>query len=591
VGSNVTLSNSTGAATIASAGTGLSFSGVMAGNGAGLSNLSVANITAGTSGSGAIVLGNNAALLGAVLSNVDIGGSCDISVVGPARIGSNLVLSNATGAATIASAGTGLSFSGVMAGNGAGLSNLSVANIAAGTTGTGAVVLNTNPTLSVPNVSDSIRIGTGGGGGHIIGHAFDTSISSEGNLVLATDNNTNNNYSMSMIFGDGSSNGGDTGKFREYMRIRAGNVGIGTDSMQAMLHVAGTGRFNSNLIVLQTASLSNVSACNVAAATATLSNVALGGSCDISVVGPARFGSNISLSNSTGAATIASAGTGLSFSGVMAGNGAGLSNLSVANLTAGTTGSGSVVLNNGPTLTTATVNGDLTAAGGTFRLNNAGDGTRLFISRANESQVNSIIFSRAGTNAGAGEGEIGMTGAGGSMQFRVNGSLGVYTPRMTITSNGCVGIGTTTPQHPLHITFSSNNLSLLCTGDASFLSDARFKHDIVRIPDALNKVSSIGGYTYSRDCESRRMAGVLAQEVREVLPEVVHESAEGILSVSYPNLVALLIEAVKEARAMHEALRESHEALRGSHEALRESHEALRGRHDVDGGIPGTSTV
>jgi hypothetical protein len=50
------------------------------------------------------------------------------------------------------------------------------------------------------------------------------------------------------------------------------------------------------------------------------------------------------------------------------------------------------------------------------------------------------------------------------------------------------------------------------------------------------------------DDNEKRYAGVIAQEVLAVLPEVVTEDAEGRYSVAYGNLAALLIEAIKELK-------------------------------------------
>lgn len=72
------------------------------------------------------------------------------------------------------------------------------------------------------------------------------------------------------------------------------------------------------------------------------------------------------------------------------------------------------------------------------------------------------------------------------------------------------------------------------------------------IGGGLEKLLRIHGYTYERvdDAEGARQAGVIAQEVEEVLPEVVHTNAEtGIKSVAYGNLVALLIEAIRDLDA------------------------------------------
>jgi len=90
--------------------------------------------------------------------------------------------------------------------------------------------------------------------------------------------------------------------------------------------------------------------------------------------------------------------------------------------------------------------------------------------------------------------------------------------------------------------------NLTCAANITAYSDARLKDDIRPLADSLSKIDRIGGYTYTRkDIQSSvRYAGVLAHEVREVLPEVVHENADGYLSVSYGNMVALLVEGIKE---------------------------------------------
>jgi hypothetical protein len=86
-------------------------------------------------------------------------------------------------------------------------------------------------------------------------------------------------------------------------------------------------------------------------------------------------------------------------------------------------------------------------------------------------------------------------------------------------------------------------------------SDERLKQDIETITDALTKVETMRGVTYLRN--GIREIGVVAQEVERVVPEVVHtEDGEyGYKSVSYGNMVGLLIEAVKELSAEVKALK------------------------------------
>ena len=97
------------------------------------------------------------------------------------------------------------------------------------------------------------------------------------------------------------------------------------------------------------------------------------------------------------------------------------------------------------------------------------------------------------------------------------------------------------------------------SGDVTAFSDKRVKTDISKIEDPLNKVCSINGYTYKRidTDDDKTHTGVLAQEVMEVLPEVVHGSEDTTYSVAYGNMVGLLIEAIKELKLEIDELKKS----------------------------------
>jgi hypothetical protein len=120
-----------------------------------------------------------------------------------------------------------------------------------------------------------------------------------------------------------------------------------------------------------------------------------------------------------------------------------------------------------------------------------------------------------------------------------------------IGSGSNIGIGISTPLYPLHVVGSTSTANIYTNGDIAAFSDARYKTNIKVIDNALEKVRSIGGYTYDRieDKGGRRHAGVLAQEVQKILPEVIYEDKEGTLSVAYDNIIALLIEAIHDLDA------------------------------------------
>lgn len=124
-----------------------------------------------------------------------------------------------------------------------------------------------------------------------------------------------------------------------------------------------------------------------------------------------------------------------------------------------------------------------------------------------------------------------------------------------------------------------------CYGDVTVLSDARMKEDITPIPDALSRLCRLTGYTYrmidpgvqavqavqdapdpdvvleeAATRTGRRRAGLLAQEVLQVLPEAVHvqkgrgqigqtDETDGLMSIAYDTLLPLVVEAIKELAA------------------------------------------
>jgi hypothetical protein len=96
-------------------------------------------------------------------------------------------------------------------------------------------------------------------------------------------------------------------------------------------------------------------------------------------------------------------------------------------------------------------------------------------------------------------------------------------------------------------------------------SDINLKENIEVIPNALDKVSEIRGVTYNRNDleDDTRHAGVIAQEVEQVLPEAVRTDRNGIKSVTYGNMVPLLVEAIKEQQATIETLTQRIEVLEG----------------------------
>jgi len=96
--------------------------------------------------------------------------------------------------------------------------------------------------------------------------------------------------------------------------------------------------------------------------------------------------------------------------------------------------------------------------------------------------------------------------------------------------------------------------AMTASGDITAFSDMRIKHDIETIEGALAKVSDMRGVYFKRN-NGEAGTGVIAQEIENILPEVVKDGE--YKSVAYGNMVGILIEAIKELKAEVEKLKES----------------------------------
>ena len=91
----------------------------------------------------------------------------------------------------------------------------------------------------------------------------------------------------------------------------------------------------------------------------------------------------------------------------------------------------------------------------------------------------------------------------------------------------------------------SNDLTV--SGDVVISSDARLKSNIESLGSTLPKLLQIDGKSY--EMKGKQKIGVLAQEIKEVFPELVSEDDNEMLAVNYQGLVPVLINALKEQDA------------------------------------------
>jgi len=156
--------------------------------------------------------------------------------------------------------------------------------------------------------------------------------------------------------------------------------------------------------------------------------------------------------------------------------------------------------------------------------------------------------------------------------------------RMTIKRySGYVGIGTDDPQSQLDV-----NGDISTYGSVQIYSDSTLKRDIAPLKDCFKKLGRLNGKTYYKEArpnislnskqtdsaflstftssqidtmqtrkpvqkleESKKQLeyGLLAQEVKEVFPELVKTDSHGLLTVNYIGLIPVIIEALKQQQS------------------------------------------
>jgi hypothetical protein len=127
-----------------------------------------------------------------------------------------------------------------------------------------------------------------------------------------------------------------------------------------------------------------------------------------------------------------------------------------------------------------------------------------------------------------------------------------------------VGINTGSPSEALHV------IGNICaTGTIGACSDGRYKKDIVTLTNALALIEKMRGVNFNWRTEEfpeqkfseTEQVGFIAQEIREVLPEVVSQGSDGFYTVDYSKLTPVLVEAVKEQQKTIETMSQRLEKL------------------------------
>ena len=185
----------------------------------------------------------------------------------------------------------------------------------------------------------------------------------------------------------------------------------------------------------------------------------------------------------------------------------------------------------------ATVNQNIS---GSLQYLTDGDGNNLLI----QVSTGAIRFGGAtGLNWDDANNRLGIGTASPSAKLDVSGSILITT--------GSLGVGTTGSAIVGRID-ASNDVVAYST------SDIRLKKNIQLIPNALDKIDKINGYTFNWKKDKKLTdihgfaghdVGVIAQEIEEILPEIVTIRDNGYKAVKYEKIIPLLIQCIKELKS------------------------------------------
>ena len=256
-----------------------------------------------------------------------------------------------------------------------------------------------------------------------------------------------------------------------------------------------------------------------------------------------------------------------------------------------TTNSGTVTnvqAGNGITVSSGTTTPTITAAP-EARTNTTGD---LLVnvngvSRSNYWEINSGLYLQARTDTSGGPRFRSGTGTYStpSISFKSDTNTGFWggTDQINISCGGShravfseAGLKMISSALGVNVNASATNGRIDASNDvvAYSSSDRRWKENIKPIENALSKILKIGGYEFdwkelteeekvTQHSNEGHDVGVIAQEVEEVLPEVVTTRENGFKGVKYDKMVALLIEGMKEQQSQIEELKSEIKKLKG----------------------------
>lgn len=160
---------------------------------------------------------------------------------------------------------------------------------------------------------------------------------------------------------------------------------------------------------------------------------------------------------------------------------------------------------------------------------------------------NTLIGYRAGRDAVVNTPSTNSTGVliGSETEFSDNG-----TSNEVVIGYDAKGQGSNTV-----MLGNTSITNLYCYGGLSSPSDIKLKENVEDLSYGLDDVAQMRPVEYDLKADGRHDIGFIAQEMKQVVPDVVNEMGDGTLSIQYAKLVPVLVNAIKELQAEVELLK------------------------------------
>ena len=94
---------------------------------------------------------------------------------------------------------------------------------------------------------------------------------------------------------------------------------------------------------------------------------------------------------------------------------------------------------------------------------------------------------------------------------------------------------------------------VIYANDLAISSDLKLKNNIRPLNNCLSNIMKLEGVSYYLNGDNKRKIGFIAQNIEKIYPEFVFNNGN-FKSVAYPNITAILVEAIKELKEKYDSL-------------------------------------